>query len=508
MNSHAMKDLPASGANAPDDRLVEKLPHDRLVEKLPHDRLVDALPDDGLLEALAESRQRWRDLVLVAADIAFETDAAGRFTFIAPDVTLGWAASRLLGQGAEMLLAGTTPGTVFNPFRTSQPLRRRIGWVTHADGHAVCLSFSVAPLLGPDGRAAGTRGVGIDTSEQNRFDGHVAAALRRAEIIDHILLHIRQEVLAPRMMQAALDALLRAVGAEGVAVADPAGADRGAPLAHSAGSWPAEVFAAGLAMIPAEPQPGVQTGHAPGGQALLVCPAATRFDHRASLMLWRPAGARPWQAEERMVVASACGVIGMVLEHVSLQREMALQARTDALTGLLNRRAFLDEVHRRIDRLERDGLPGTLLFVDLDHFKALNDRGGHERGDEALCLAAGVLSRAVRPTDLVARLGGDEFALWLDGADELAAAERAERLRLSAPPAFRALGAAVGVQLTMSIGIACRWPGGAQDVDDVMRQADQAMYAVKRAGRGHWRVAHGDDAGPEAATGSDAGAGG
>jgi diguanylate cyclase (GGDEF)-like protein len=179
----------------------------------------------------------------------------------------------------------------------------------------------------------------------------------------------------------------------------------------------------------------------------------------------------------------------MILEHDSLQQEMQLQARTDPLTGLLNRRAFLDEVTRRIDRLERDTLPGTLMFIDLDHFKKLNDLAGHDTGDEALCAASGLLSRAVRPTDVVARLGGDEFAVWLDGADELAAAERAERLCEAAPRELAALGATLGVHLSMSIGIACRWPGGEDDMEALMRRADTAMYEVKRAGRGKWRVA-------------------
>ena len=70
----------------------------------------------------------------------------------------------------------------------------------------------------------------------------------------------------------------------------------------------------------------------------------------------------------------------MVLEHEAIQREMARQARTDPLTGLLNRRAFLEEMERHIERLDREELPGTLMFVDLDYFKPVNDRLGHEVG--------------------------------------------------------------------------------------------------------------------------------
>ena len=77
--------------------------------------------------------------------------------------------------------------------------------------------------------------------------------------------------------------------------------------------------------------------------------------------------------DERLydLCGSATGIIRVILEHDAIQREMAFQARTDSLTGLLNRRAFLDEVSRRADRLEREDLPATMMFIDLDHFKAL-----------------------------------------------------------------------------------------------------------------------------------------
>jgi diguanylate cyclase (GGDEF)-like protein len=171
---------------------------------------------------------------------------------------------------------------------------------------------------------------------------------------------------------------------------------------------------------------------------------------------------------------------------------MARQARSDPLTGLLNRRAFLDEATRRIDRLERENLPGTLMFVDLDHFKTLNDRCGHHRGDEALRAVANLLRVTVRPCDLIARFGGDEFVLWLDGMDELTAAERAEALCRNGPSVLAHLSAATGEALTMSIGIAGRLHGLGEDVEAMLTRADKIMYDVKRSGRGHWRVAQAD----------------
>jgi diguanylate cyclase (GGDEF)-like protein len=172
---------------------------------------------------------------------------------------------------------------------------------------------------------------------------------------------------------------------------------------------------------------------------------------------------------------------------------MARQARTDPLTGLPNHRAFLDELARRIDRLDREGLPGTLILVDLDHFKRLNDRYGQEAGDEALCITTALLRATIRPADLVARLGSDSFALWLDGADEFTAAERAEALRLQGPGELAHLTQGETPPPSMSIGIASRWPSRGEDIEALMLRAGQVLNDVKRNGRGHWRVSRPED---------------
>jgi diguanylate cyclase (GGDEF)-like protein len=169
---------------------------------------------------------------------------------------------------------------------------------------------------------------------------------------------------------------------------------------------------------------------------------------------------------------------------------MGQQARTDALTGLFNRRAFLEELPRHLDRLDREDECGTLMYVDLDNFKPVNDQLGHEVGDQVLAAAAMMLRNLVRPTDLVARLGGDEFALWMNGADHMTAAERAEHLRVHAPRTLAEIAPGLELPLSMSIGIASRPAGSAESIESVMRRADMAMYAVKRGGRGHWRVSH------------------
>jgi diguanylate cyclase (GGDEF)-like protein len=445
-----------------------------------------ALADVTLRHALLDSRQRWRDLVLTAADLAYETDACGRFVFVMPDPAFGWPTETLIGEPAELLLVGNAAANAFNPFRITAPVRRRGAWLRRADGSSVMLAISAAPLLDAEGRIIGARGIGIDWSDYEESMARIAASLRRGEVLDHILWRMGHEVLAPRMMEAALDALTHALGAEGAAVLELE-TDQSVKLLHSTGHGADEMLdGAGSLLVSAS---GPTDAVGPDGRPLLVAACHTRFGVNAGVALWRCRTARGWDPEDKLLVGAAAGLVRMVLEHEAIQQEMARHARTDPLTGLLNRRAFLEELPRHIDRLDREERPGTLLFADLDCFKPVNDRLGHEIGDQVLVSTATVLRNAVRPSDLAARLGGDEFALWMDGADHMTAAERAEYLCVEVPRQLREIACDGGAAPTVSIGIASREPGSQEPVDHLLRRADHAMYEVKRTGRSHWRVA-------------------
>jgi len=164
-----------------------------------------------------------------------------------------------------------------------------------------------------------------------------------------------------------------------------------------------------------------------------------------------------------------------------VQRAEALSV-TDDLTQLYNSRFLSQVLRRETKRASRSGRPLSLLFVDLDGFKSINDTHGHLFGSRALVEAAGVIRASARETDMVARFGGDEFALILPDTGSDGAVAVGERVR-DRIAAFRFLqGDGLAIQLTVSVGVATL-PDVAASADGLIQAADEAMYYVKDHGK-------------------------
>ena len=177
----------------------------------------------------------------------------------------------------------------------------------------------------------------------------------------------------------------------------------------------------------------------------------------------------------------------LALRNAALSEQMAQMANTDGLTHAANRRAFESTLEREVSRSLRSGDPVSLVMLDIDNFKALNDTHGHQVGDEVLRQTASVLQANCRDFDTTARYGGEEFAVILPGCGPGDALARAEQLHRCVKEEV------VDVRVTVSVGAAA-FPVHATTADALVKAADDAMYAAKRAGRNRVRMADSPEA--------------
>ena len=176
---------------------------------------------------------------------------------------------------------------------------------------------------------------------------------------------------------------------------------------------------------------------------------------------------------------------------LALQRAEALSV-TDDLTQLYNSRYLNQVLRREVKRASRSGRPLSLLFIDLDGFKAVNDTHGHLAGSAALVEAAGVIRRSARETDVVARFGGDEFALILPDTGSEGAAAVGDRVRERIDAHAFLASKALDIHMTVSVGVATL-PDVAASAEELVRAADVAMYRVKESGKNNVFIARGHD---------------
>lgn len=166
---------------------------------------------------------------------------------------------------------------------------------------------------------------------------------------------------------------------------------------------------------------------------------------------------------------------------VQANRKLAELAATDPLTTLHNARAYYAMCDQVLQQAQRTGDPYAMIFVDLDHFKRINDVHGHEAGDTVLREVAQCLRRTARGSDIVGRVGGEEFSIMLPGTDQAGALRLAEKIREEIETLWPDIGGA-RLPITASLGVAASRPEY-ETVTHVQRRADEAMYLAKRGGR-------------------------
>lgn len=456
----------------------------------------------NMRNALADSRRRYKDIVEISSDFAWETDATGVFAFVSPQGALGWRADDLLGRKPGVFAIDPDDESVAAPFLTHEPIAQTEQWVRTADGKDACVQISAVPLFAPDGTWRGARGLARDVTEAREREAELAEARNRERLIAHIVRAVRDEMEAGAMLRAAAAETANALGA-GCSIwrveAAPDAAPAFVAAACHGGDMPAGLDIARRFQARLDSgrpmEEGLDALVELKSQAGFALAAPTAFRHKINglVALFRSpdavaeAGA-PWSAGERDVLAEIAAQLGIAHAQLDVLETLDRQASTDALTGLLNRRRFVTELGTRLAACQRNGEPGALVYVDLDNFKAVNDVLGHPAGDAALKAVARTLRKALRANDLLARLGGDEFAIWLDRTDADGAIAKAAQI-LELRRELLPVSASPEKPLGFSAGIAAHLPACPETVDGLLARGDAAMYEVKRRGKGTYALA-------------------
>ena len=218
-----------------------------------------------------------------------------------------------------------------------------------------------------------------------------------------------------------------------------------------------------------------RAGHVPGTrleqEAICCVPFTARDTLLGALSLYRRGRERAFLPAEIELVQHFADVAAIALHNAKTVVELERLAGTDDLTGLANRRSFRESLRRYAAAAERHNIPLSLLLLDIDDFKQINDSWGHERGDEFLCSIGAALKRRVRESDVVARIGGDEFAILLPQTtkDEASLLARHLATQLKGPGGMPfPVGVSIGV--ASSSGVGC---------DALLSEADRELYVDK-----------------------------
>jgi diguanylate cyclase (GGDEF)-like protein len=267
---------------------------------------------------------------------------------------------------------------------------------------------------------------------------------------------------------------------EGVAIFDLGQVEQDALVSYSAGTGGADTISVGHNLLAANPGgPAHLTAH--DKRPILACPWMLPPSRRGGVVVWRSPRGRRWSEADHGLMASLAVLLRNSVESGNGQIGF------DRLTGVPNRKWFISETDRHIDRLDRDRQIGTLSLIDVNDLRQINATLGRAFGDSVLVRLAGQLRASIRPGDILARVSGDEFALWQNRMDHLTAAERADALCYS--DLFNDMPAALPV--TMSIGIASRELGNGEDTRGLLRRAHMAAREAKGKEGGGWHVSHG-----------------
>ena len=440
----------------------------------------DATLDRRLRQALIESQHRYKDIVgLLTHDFAWETDAEGRFVYVSADGALGYAADELLGASASdhaAEAAAETARAIFSTQskRADQPLN-----LTKRGGGEVPVVASAVPLFSSEGRWTGARGLCRDMSTRTAATRTAEQGHKREKLLSAILRMSRGSASPQAMLDTIAAGLPTALGSDGAAIYRLV--DGAFKLAARAGGpAPGAVMHDLLARIEA----GERDVEGADEEVAVVARATTRHEEVNGLLyLWQGLGGPCWSDYDHALLGDMTEQVGEALRRLARQEELSRLSASDSLTGLANRRSFVDSLAKRISGEGASSLqPGNLLYIEATNFKLVNARRGHHAGDQVLAAMARLIHNQVGPDDLIGRLDGDAFAIFLEEASSDAAVQRARNLVKTVREGFGGETGDPVQPLGIAIGVAGYDPSRLESVSDLLERGHRAMSRKKRSG--------------------------
>ncbi len=443
-----------------------------------------ALCRDSSLEynlrlALMESRQRYKDLVESSSDFTWECDPEGTFIFVSPGGAWGYEADELIGRRGDTLLLEREEDS---PFTTRRPIENMEVWLCSKEGQDICALVACVPLYDDDDQWRGARGLCRDITALRERERELDQTRQRDLLLAYIVRAIRDVANPKDMLNAAV-----AVSAKGLAA-------RACRLyrcqdnncwhqAAEYGDPPSDTDILETRLN--DPGTLIRLDHATHQPIALKTQYQSRIN--GALVLWRRDD-QEWSEDEIDIISEIASQLGIAIEQADHHETLERLSTRDSLTGLYNRRAFMDIMKRRIAHIQRTRRPGALCYIDFDNFKIVNDSRGHQDGDRALKKLSELLVEHTRANDLVARLGGDEFALWLEETSEKGAKASARKL-LEHSGCLSSLSGSPDKPLGISVGVAIYHPGSKESLQSLLQRADEAMYRIKKKTKGNFALA-------------------
>jgi diguanylate cyclase (GGDEF)-like protein/PAS domain S-box-containing protein len=421
-----------------------------------------------LAERLEAGESRYRALTESATDAIVSADAHGRIVFwnAAAEDTFGYAASEVIGNPLSMLTPranGAMSLDALRPLAAEVRSRRQLRIVEmdglRRDGTEFPMEVSVSEWT--DGAQRLFTAIIRDVTRRRLAEAALRESDRRfRDVVEQspeaMVLHSDGRVLYANPATASLIGIPAASALTGRPFAD---------------------------LVQSESASGMQDGTA----------ATVGGFRSAEGRMWHSDG-RVLEIEMRSVAAVFNGGPAVqshlrdVTDQKTLEAQLAHQAFHDALTGLANRALFRDRVDHALARSARHGVQPAVMFLDLDNFKSVNDGLGHSVGDELLSIIAARLAAIMRPSDTCARLGGDEFAILIEEASAGTIASTTAHVAERVIAACRRPCSIGGIEIVATVSVGIAVAGDDESAEDLLRNADVAMYRAKSQGKGRYEV--------------------